>query len=391
MNQEQQHVFESKSSPNSSIPGNNTENKPQETKEKVAYIHITDRIRAWSEFIKSVTPYVWVAVIMIVLIPLLGKFLIAGSSAQERVMTQPTKDNIVIVEKKAPPTGMEGAIATAITNAHSQSQRFAATKLDAWVDELMTRVDDSFLDWYFNYFNQKKLEFSTPFVWLTSTVAHWKNANHPSPAQAVAEKLTENFQTEFAKRVLRPKVAQLELENITKETIDLYVAQLSQNIADIQSSYKIPQADWERYLGDVAITINDTEGNISNLSLKVLTGGSAYLLTKAMIPTVTKVGSKVVTSFAGKAGAKMAAKTGSTVAAKLGAELLDPIVGVGIIIWDLWDYHHTVAVEKPILRDAIYDYLQQVKLSLLNNSENGIMSAINQVESGIIQKIHNLA
>ncbi|BAU09009.1 hypothetical protein CEN41_09700 [Fischerella thermalis CCMEE 5330] len=391
MNQEQQHIFKSKSVPDSSIAGKDTEQKSQETKEKVAYIHKTDRIRAWSEFIKSVTPYVWVAVIMIVLIPLLGKFLIADSSTQEHVISQPPKDNIVIVEKKAPPTGMESAIATAITNAHSQSQSFAAVKLDAWVDELMTRVDDSFLDWYFNYFNQKKLEFSTPFVWLTSAVAHWTNANNPSPAQAVAEKLTENFQTEFAKRVLRPKVAQLELENITKDTIDLYVAQLSQNIAEIQSSYKIPQVDWERYLGDIAITINDTEGNISNLSLKILTGGSAYLLTKAMIPTVTKVGSKVVTSFAGKAGAKMAAKTGGAVAAKLGAELLDPIVGVGIIIWDLWDYHHTVAVEKPILRDAIYDYLQQVKLSLLNNPENGIMSAINQVESGIIQKIHNLA
>lgn len=385
MNQEQQHIFKSKSIPDSSIAGKDTEQEPQETKEKVAYIHKTDRIRAWSEFIKSVTPYVWVAVIMIVLIPLLGKFLIADSSTQEHVISQPPKDDIVIVEKKAPPTGMESAIATAITNAHSQSQSFAAAKLDAWVDELMTRVDDSFLDWYFNYFNQKKLEFSTPFVWLTSAVAHWTNANNPSPAQAVAEKLTENFQTEFAKRVLRPKVAQLELENITKDTIDLYVAQLSQNIAEIQSSYKIPQADWERYLGDVAITINDTEGNISNLSLKILTGGSAYLLTKAMIPTVTKVGSKVVTSFAGKAGAKMAAKTGGAVAAKLGAELLDPIVGVGIIIWDLWDYNHTVAVEKPILRDAIYDYLQQVKLSLLNNPENGIMSAINQVESGIFQ------
>ncbi len=385
MNQEQQDIFESKSVPDSSI----IEQKPQETNEKVSYIHKTDRIRAWSEFIKSITPYIWVAVIIIVLIPLLGKFLIAGSSPQDHVITQSTKDNIVMVEKKAPPAGIEDAIATAITNAHSQSQSFASKKLDQWVNELMTRVDHSFLDWYFNYFNQKKLEFSTPFVWLTSAAAHWTNANNPSPTQAVAEKLTENFQTEFAKRVLRPKVAQLELENITKETINFYVAQLSQNIADIQSSYKIPQGDWERYLGDIAITVNDTEGNISNLSLKILTGGSAYLLTKAMIPTVTKIGSKVVTSFAGKAGAKMAAKTGGAVAAKLGAELLDPIVGVGIIIWDVWDFNHTVAVEKPILQDAISDYLQQVKLSLLDNPENGIMSAINQVEVGMLKNIRS--
>ncbi|MBW4433841.1 MAG: hypothetical protein KME28_19535 [Pelatocladus maniniholoensis HA4357-MV3] len=391
MNQEQQDIFDSKSVPESSITGQNTEQKPEETNEKISYIHKTDRIRAWSEFIKSITPYVWVAVIIIVLIPLLGKFLIAGSSPQDQVITQPIKDKVVIVEKKAPPSGIEDAIATAITNAHSQSQSFASAKLDQWVDELMTRVDHSFLDWYFNYFNQKKLEFSTPFVWLTSAVTHWTNANNPSPTQAVAEKLTENFQTEFAKRVLRPKVAQLELENITKDTIDFYVAHLSQNIADIQSSYKIPQGDWERYLGDIAITVNDTEGNISNLSLKILTGGSAYLLTKAMIPTVTKVGSKLVTSFAGKAGAKMAAKTGGAVAAKLGAELLDPIVGVGIIIWDVWDFNHTVAVEKPILRDAISDYLQQVKLSLLDNPENGIMSAINQVENGMFKNVRSSA
>ncbi len=106
-----------------------------------------------------------------------------------------------------------------------------------------------------------------------------------------------------------------------------------------------------------------------------------------MIPAVKKLGSKVAVSFAGKAGAKMAAKTGSLVAGKIVAELLDPIVGIGIIIWDIWDYNHTVAVEKPILRDAIYDYLKAVKDLLLENPENGIMVAINQVESGIMQSI----
>ncbi|MCX7595424.1 MAG: hypothetical protein N2235_17025 [Fischerella sp.] len=390
MSQEQQHVFEPKYVQQSSTSARDTEQKLQETDEKVSYVYKTDRIRAWSEFIKSVAPYVWAAVIVIVIIPLLGRFLIAGSSPEGKSIPNQTHDNIVFVEKRQQPKGMEMAIATALKNAKSQSETFASEKLNEWVDELMTRVDDSFLDWYFNYFNQKKLEFSTPFVWLSSAVAHWVNGNNPSPTQAVAEKLIENFQTEFAKRVLRPKIAQLELENITRDTINLYVTQLSKNIYNIQSSYKIPQGDWERYLNDIAITINDTEGNISNLSLKVLAGGSAYLLTKAMIPSVTKVGSKVVASFAGKAGAKMAAKTGGTVAAKVGAELLDPIIGVGIIIWDLWDYHHTVAVEKPILRDAIHDYLQQVKYSLLENPENGIMTAINQVESGIFKSIESI-
>jgi hypothetical protein len=382
MSQEQQRDLESTSVAD-------TERNPQEVEEKVSFVHKTERIKAWSDFIKSVTPFIWAVVIIIVIIPLVGKALIAVDSSPGKTGDpgkNPSKEISVVIAPQIP-KDIDQALVTALRNAHSQSESFASEQLDKWVDELMLRVDDSFLDWYFNYFNQKKMELSTPFTWLHSAVAHWTNKNNPPPGQAVAEKLTEDFQTEFAKRVLRPKIAQFELEKITSDSINVYVAELGKNISNIQSSYKIPQGDWERYLGDIAVTINDTEGNISNLSLKVLTGGSTYILAKAMIPAVTKVGSKIAVSFAGKAGAKMAAKTGGVVAGKIGAQLLDPIVGIGIIIWDLWDYNHTVAVEKPILRNAIYDYFKQVKISLLENPENGIMVAVNQVENGIFKSI----
>jgi hypothetical protein len=382
MSQEQQRDLESTSVAD-------TERNPQEVEEKVSFVHKTERIKAWSDFIKSVTPFIWAVVIIIVIIPLVGKALIAVDSSPGKTGDpgkNPSKEISVVIPPQIP-KDIDQALVTALSNAHSQSESFASEQLDKWVDELMLRVDDSFLDWYFNYFNQKKMELSTPFTWLHSAVAHWTNKNNPPPGQAVAEKLTEDFQTEFAKRVLRPKIAQFELEKITSDSINVYVAELGKNISNIQSSYKIPQGDWERYLGDIAVTINDTEGNISNLSLKVLTGGSTYILAKAMIPAVTKVGSKIAVSFAGKAGAKMAAKTGGVVAGKIGAQLLDPIVGIGIIIWDLWDYNHTVAVEKPILRNAIYDYFKQVKISLLENPENGIMVAVNQVENGIFKSI----
>lgn len=382
MSQEQQRDLESTSVAD-------TEQNPQEVEEKVSFVHKTERIKAWSDFIKSVTPFIWAVVIIIVIIPLVGKALIAVDSSPGKTGDSgknPSKEISVVIPPQIP-KDIDQALVTALSNAHSQSESFASEQLDKWVDELMLRVDDSFLDWYFNYFNQKKMELSTPFTWLHSAVAHWTNKNNPPPGQAVAEKLTEDFQTEFAKRVLRPKIAQFELEKITTDSINVYVAELGKNISNIQSSYKIPQGDWERYLGDIAVTINDTEGNISNLSLKVLTGGSTYLLAKAMIPAVTKVGSKIAVSFAGKAGAKMAAKTGGVVAGKIGAQLLDPIVGIGIIIWDFWDYNHTLAVEKPILRDAIYDYFKQVKISLLENPENGIMVAVNQVENGIFKSI----
>jgi hypothetical protein len=368
------------------------EQEQQVGDEKVTYAERTDRIKAWSQFIQTAIPFVWVAVILIVIVPLLGRGFIANSLSGNSQHSDSGNNSVVIVDRTLPnPSELDRAIATAVKDAHTKAESFASEQLDAWVNELMPRVDGSFLDWYFDYFNQKKMEFRTPFVWLSSAAVHWIDTNNPPPRQVVAEKLTEDFQTEFAKRVLRPKIAQLELERITKDTINLYVSELGNNISSVQSSYKIPQGQWERYLEDIAITINDTEGNISNLSLKVLAGGSTYLLTKAMIPVVAKIGSKVAASFAGKATAKMAAKTGGMVAGQLGAQLLDPIVAVGIIIWDVWDYKHTVKIDRPVLRAAIVDYLKEVKSSLLDNSENGIMASIYQLEGGILKSVQSAA
>ncbi len=387
MSHEQPHKFNSVSSHDPATAITKIEHKQPLSAEKATYTQKTERIQALSQLIKSVIPFIWVAVILIVVIPLIGRGFIAGSFPDSPKLPE-SKGHVVTIDKILPNLNdIDQAIATAIKDAHTKAETFASKGLDQWGDELMTRVDNSFLDWYFNYFNQKKIEFSTPFVWLSSAVVYWIDTNKPSPSQKVAENLTENFQIEFAKRVLRPKIAQLELERITRDTVTLYISELSNNLSTIQTNYKIPQGHWERYLEDIAVTIKDTEGNISNLSLKVLIGGSTYLIVKAMLPVVTKVGSKVAVSFAGKATAKMAAKTGGAVAAKIGAEFLDPIVGVGIIIWDVWDYQHTVKVSRPIIREAIVDYLKEVKVSLLDNPENGIMAAIDQLEGGILKSV----
>ncbi|MFP5273081.1 hypothetical protein [Coleofasciculus sp.] len=376
---------------NSQKPSNPTHNQtlsPANPSEKPTYTEKTTRLQAWSQLIKSVTPYIWVAVILIVIIPLIGSGFIASSLSTDSGSSHKPTREIVTIDRTVPDQDqIDRAIATAITHAHHTAEQFAKDQLDEWVDQLMSRVDGNFLDWYFDYFNQKKLEFSAPFVWVSSAVSHWMDTTKQAPNQAVAEKMTEEFQTEFTKRVLRPKIAQLELEHITRDTVNLYIADLENNISNIQTQYQIPQGEWERYLDDIAITIQDTEGNLSNLSLKVLVGGSTYLFAKAMIPVVTKIGSKVAVSFAGKASAKMAAKTGGAVAGKFGAQFLDPIVGVGIIIWDVWDYQHTVKVERPVLREAIRDYLQEVKASLLDNPDNGIMAAIYQLEGGILKSV----
>jgi hypothetical protein len=357
-----------------------------EQKPSPTYAEKTNRLQAWTQLIKTITPLIWLLVICLVAVPLLGNFLISRSPLPQKLTAK--DESIVIIDRVIPQTNnLDREIVNAIQEARTHAQSKASEELDRWLDELMTRVDTSFLPWYFDYFTQKKMEFSTPFIWGFSTIAHWVDPHRSSANEAINEKLTETFQSEFAKRVLRPKIAQLKLERITRETTQLYLDDLKNHLSTIQSSYKIPQGQWERYLDDIAITIADTEGNISNLSMKVLVGGSTYLLAKVTIPAATKIGSKIAASAVGKASAKIAAKTGGAVATQVGAQLIDPIVGIGIIIWDLWDYHHTVQIERPILREAILEYLQEVKASLLDDRQDSIMSAIARVEDSILNQL----
>lgn len=363
-------------------------NQPQPpTETKPTYTEKTDRIKTWIDFLRTLAPFIWAIVVLLVIVPLLGQLFIANAFSPKTVSKNPEKITVVV---PAPSdwSKVDAAIMQALQNARESAKIYAAKELDVWVAELMNRVDNSFLDWYFGYFNQKQIEYKTLFVQLSSGLVHLLNPDNPNPQEKVAEVITQEFQEEFAKRVLIPQIAQLRLERLTQQTVKNYLNDLSNNINNVSLNYQIPQADWQRYLNDIAITINDTEGNISNLSLKMLAAGSGYLAVKPLItPLVIKVGSKMVPKLASKAGAKIAAKTGTALVGKVASAVLDCTIGVGIIAWDVWDNYHTAKVEKPILRANLGEYLQEVKASLLDNPENGIMVAIDQIQNKVMRSI----
>ncbi len=361
----------------------------QESNAKATYAEKTARIQTWVQFIRSIAPFIWAIVILIVIIPLIGQIFIANAFSHKTITPAEATPSVTVVEEHLVDwSKVNEAMKLTLNNAYKSAEVYASKELDGWVNELMSRVDGSFLDWYFGYFNQKQIEYKSLFIQLSAGTTHLLNPNNPMPAEKVAEVVTEDFQKEFAKRVLIPQTSQLRLERITQQTVKHYLDDLRGNINNIPVSYKIPQADWERYLNEIAISINNTEGKFSNLSLKVLAGGGSYLALKPIVaPLVLKVGSKVVAKLASKAGAKVATKTGAVLAGKLGAAVLDCTVGVGIILWDIWDTNHTAHVEKPILHDNLAAYLQEVKFSLLNNGENGIMTVIDQIQSKIVPNL----
>ncbi|MBW4520205.1 MAG: hypothetical protein KME16_10960 [Scytolyngbya sp. HA4215-MV1] len=340
-----------------------------------------------TRWIKSVSPFIWAIVIAIVLIPLAGRFVIAKSFIAPTASIAPHQELTAALPPKL--NRLDQEIVNAIQSAHQKTRAYAASELNTWVGELEPRVDN-FLDWYFDYFTQKRLEVSAPLVWLKAAAGKFIGLGKASPSAAVNAQLTKTFQKEFTKRVLVPQTAQLRLEVITTAAAEHFVADLSQQMTEVKGKYRIPQGQWERYLDTIATTVSDTEGNLSNLSLKALVGGTGYLAAKPfLLASLGKVGSKISAKFTAKATAKLAAKTGTSVAAELGTSLIDPIVGVGILIWDLWDYQHTVAIDRPLLRSNIDSYLKSMQRSLLDNPETGIMAAINQLEASVAKSMPN--
>jgi len=353
----------------------------------------TNKINAWSNLLsaiasvlRSFAPYLWALVVIVVIIPLIGQGIIANSFNNKDI---PKLDREIVIQgNQIDWDKIDIAIQDSLKLAYQNTNKYADEQLQLWVDDLATRIDPYFLDWYFGYFNQKSIEYKGFFTAIKGGILKLLKFTDKDVNEQIAEEITGDFQTEFAKRVLRPQIAQLQIERITDKIVRHYLDQVRNNVNNIAIQYKIPQADWNNYLNDIAVSIYDTEGNISNTPFKVFTGASAYVAFKPLIvKLIPTVSSKMTAKLAGKAGAKVATKTGGVLAGKIGGAFLDATVAVGIILWDVWDINHTAQIERPILKANLIDYLQEVKDSLLNNPQTGMMNIVKQMESAIASSL----
>jgi hypothetical protein len=328
---------------------------------------------------KILTNTIWILIVVVVLAAI-GRYLLAKDADRTEKATRPSEKPIV---QTIPWHEVDKAVAAAITETRKSTETYAGQQLDAWMADLMKRVDTDFLDWYFSYWTQQLLGLAG--LWQYGVQYFFEE--QPS----AAEKLTEEIQEEFSKRVLRPQIAELELERIVRDTANHYIDQLRSNLATVPTSYKIPHAEWDRYLEGIALTTAGTDGNRQTpITLKALTAsgaGGAVLLAGKMKILVSNLSSKVMAKSAGKAASKMAAKTGSKVAAKAGGKFLGTIVGVGVLVWDVWDHNQTKKENRPILRQAMADYFTELKDILLNDPEAGIMTTFNDLEKQVFSSV----
>jgi hypothetical protein len=355
-----------------------TKEKRRNESSKDNYEGKSGRLYAWSALLRSFSKLLWVFVILIVLVAL-GKIFLFKSARKEA----PPKPIQKTVAPQVDWSQVNKEVETILRKARKEVEKDASVKLDQWIAQHMERVDKDFLEWYFGYWTQQQIGLKS----LLYQVIHWVDGDQPT----AAEKITQQVQEEFAARVLRPQIAQMEIERIINEVVSRYAELLRSDLRKIPQKYEIKRADWERYIGDIAVMVKNVDASRqTSLPLKALVGataGGVVIMARSLQPIIARIGSRISARLSGKAAAGMATKTGGKVAARVGGKFLGTIIAVGIIIWDVWDHYQTKKKARPVLRQNIFDYFQEVKQAILYDGDFGLMTVIYGMEHSILENL----
>jgi hypothetical protein len=341
-------------------------------------------------YIKSLQRFISLAVAFLVvwtgIIPVYGQ--IAAVNAE-------TINNQVVAQQQFKTSKdwyeIDQHLAQAIRNAYNTTEDYAVAELDNWEEELLNQVDNKFLNWYFSYVNQKKMEFGVPFAWAVFKLdSVWKvlrneNEKNLNAAQIIQHRMIEDFNRKFQELVFNDE-AEKKFKRIVENIGRNYASDLGINFLQTKYYYKIDDAEWENHLNSISQLIYNTGTSESTLETD---GLNANLFTKIFVATTASISLKIAANFAGKTGSKLVAKATASVIAKTTAQLVDPILIVGFLAWDVWDYNRMIAGSKPELRQNIADYLDEVKFSILFSPDNSIMTALRSVETEFINIIES--
>ncbi|MCT7967034.1 hypothetical protein NG799_11870 [Laspinema sp. D1] len=315
--------------------------------------------------IKIASILIWTLVILLVLLPLLGRLIMTQALAAE-LNPPPSLEitpNMVAFWGADNQRAFEKSRQTAYNNA----QQYAEHELDKWESELIKRLDTDFLDWYFSYFNQRGQELKTVLDYVGEMTL--SGFNDSIVEDRIKDRIINNLNREFARRVVSSKSAESKFKTIVIDTTELYLSQFSSELRNVSKNYEISQSDWQEYLDTIKLRLENEQSNES-LPVEIIGAGSYVVI---------------------KAGSKIAAAAGSKVAAGFLSSsivsIIDPAVAIGLIVWDYVDYHNGVAKNKPRLREDLVESLHEIKKTLLTDYEFGVMSAVNELDEKITDSL----
>ena len=297
-----------------------------------------------------------------------------------------------------------------IREVHSSSEEFANAELDDWVEKVMRNVDSKFLDWYYNYVKQKTMEFGTPFAWVFFKIDEplkvFRNIDEKelNAGDLIQKRMIKDFNQKFNDVVFDDEFER-DLKSIIERISRNHSLTLAVKFSEVKNDYNVSDQEWKNHLGKFSKIVYDTgdtqlskivyNTGDTQLSKIVYNTGDTQpetlnsdLLTKTFTLTTFAIGGKVAAKFAVKAGGKFAVKAGASVLLKQGIQAIDPVLGVGFLVWDVWDYKNMVSKNRPEMRQNILDYLNELKGSILYGYKNSIITALDEVESKLIDSLN---
>ena len=275
-------------------------------------------------------------------------------------------------------------IIEALDKANNSARLYINEELDKWIKDVMSRLDDKFLDDYFGFIQTKNREIRTFFQFA-------KNKLSLSDKTA-EEMLTQELEEKISNLVLRPEITEATMKIIVDNAIVIYYSCLDKSLQEIKASHNIPDPDWKAYISDLCmITMRDEQTaynrNIIPITSKAIIVSGVTITAYVAKPAIEKIAKMVSAKIATKTGVNIAEKAGAqfavTTATKTGSNIAArtiPFIGcaitIGIGVWDIIDYKVNATKGKKILRENFSDYLLQIKAELMGNSSGSIMSSI---------------
>ena len=331
---------------------------------------------------KFVSVIIWGFVALVATV--LGTIYFTGNTAEapgtQVIMAPPQVERVTDATRDS----LYRSIRLAMEESRETAHEFAVNQMNGWTDKLKMRVDGDFLDWYFDYVQQQKMG----LMYL---------GNRAKGAWVGNEDLAENelmkyIQAEFSEQVIRPEIARHEIETIAEKTAQVYVHALQDRLVEIPVLYNLTEDEWQQYLDDITQITYNTEGNRDfPFALKTLYGAGAFgaaaistSVARGIGKSAASAGSKAVGRTAGAVAVNASAKLGQQAGRKVAGKVLGAAIGVGLIIWEIWDYNETVAVERPRLSQQLKEYLDQVENELLYDAETGVMTVVDDIEAEIL-------
>jgi len=121
----------------------------------------------------------------------LTKHLIATSSiiSSDKVKIQTPEQRSPTIESRISYEKLDEEMSTALMKARNVALNTASEGLDKWVEEMMGRVDPDFLDWYFGYWIQQKMQLAS----IYHDTFHLIYKKHPSAEEKIHEEIAEEF------------------------------------------------------------------------------------------------------------------------------------------------------------------------------------------------------